>query len=102
MPLDASTAYYEASSPTLLAKQDPADADNLQRPGKDWPSIYQHLEARLGALRNWRWSWWALWASLAEYILPRRYKWLVTANTFNRGAYLNNTIVDETATQAML
>lgn len=102
MPLDAATAYYEASSPTLLAKQDPADADNLQRPGKDWASIYQHLEARLGALRNWRWSWWALWAQLAEYILPRRYKWLVTANTFNRGAYLNTTIIDETATQAML
>lgn len=102
MPLDFATAYYEASSPTLLAKQDPADASKLQRPGKDWPSIYQHLEARLGALRNWRWSWWAYWAELAEYILPRRYRWLVTANTYNRGSPINNTIIDETATQAML
>lgn len=102
MPLDAATAYYEASSPTLLAKQNPADADKLQRPGADWPTIFQHLEARLGALRNWRWSWWSYWADLALYILPRRYKWLVTANTYNRGSPVNNQIIDETATQAML
>jgi head-to-tail connecting protein len=101
MPLDAAHAYYEASSPTLLSQQDPADADKLQRPGKDWDTIYAHLEARLAAMRAWRWSWWALWSSLAEYILPRRYKWLITANTYNRGNYINNTIVNETSTQSM-
>lgn len=102
MPLDASTAYYAASSPTLLASQAISDADKIERPGKDWQTIFTHLEARLASLRNWRWSWWGLWASLAEYILPRRFRWLITANTYNRGRYLNNAIVDETATQAML
>jgi hypothetical protein len=100
-PLDFASAYYEASSPSLLSKQKPSDADKLQRPGKDWGTIFAHLEARLSALRNWRWSWWSYWADLAQYILPRRYRWLVTANTYNRGAPINNTIVDETATQAM-
>lgn len=53
------------------------------------------------ALRDWRFSWWAYWSRLAEYILPRRYHWLVTANTYNRGENLNQTIVDSTATLAM-
>lgn len=55
----------------------------------------------MGALRNWRYSWWAHWARLAEFILPYRYKWLVTSNTFNRGAPVNDRIIDETALLAM-
>jgi hypothetical protein len=41
------------------------------------------------------------WARCAEFILPYRYKWLVTANTFNRGSPLNDRIIDETAMLAM-
>jgi hypothetical protein len=40
-------------------------------------------------------------ASLAEYILPRRYHFLIVSNTMVRGIPLNNTIVDSTATLAM-
>lgn len=71
------------------------------RPVDTWPTTYAHLQARLGALRSWRWSWWAHWARLAEFILPYRYKWLVTANTFNRGGPINDRIIDETALLAM-
>lgn len=101
-PLDFASSWYEASSPTLLSQQKPSDADKMQRPGKNWGTIFVHLESRLAALRSWRWSWWSYWSTLAEYILPRRYRWLITANTYNRGSPRNNAIVDETATQAML
>lgn len=99
MPLDSS-ALYEAMSPTLLAQQ-PASLEGDQRPGKDWQEIFFQLEQRLGALRSWRWSWWAYWAALAESILPKRYHWLITANTYNRGNPINNQIIDSTATLAM-
>jgi hypothetical protein len=94
-------AYYEAMSPSLLAQQPASTSGSGPAPGKDWGVIYQALEARLGALRTWRYSWWQYWASLAEFILPRRYKWLVTANTMNRWLPINNAIVDSTATLAM-
>ena len=31
-------------------------------------------------LRVNRYSWWTHWRELADYILPRRYKWLITPN----------------------
>src|SRR6185437_7366080 len=94
-------AYYEAMSPSLLAQQTASSTGDGPQPGKDWGPIFSALESRLGALRTWRYSWWQYWASLAEFILPRRYKWLVTANTMNRGLPINNAIVDSTATLAM-
>lgn len=102
MPLDFATAFYERSSPTLLSRQKPSDADKPDKKSDNWPAIFFHLEARLGALRSWRWSWWSYWSRLAEFILPRRYRWLVTANTYNRGLPINQAIIDETASQAML
>ncbi|HLX18446.1 MAG TPA: portal protein [Bradyrhizobium sp.] len=66
-----------------------------------WPAYYAHYTARLGALRVWRYSWWVHWARCAEFILPYRYRWLVTANTFNRGYPVNDRIIDETALLAM-
>lgn len=95
-----STAPYENSGPTLLALQ-PAQQVNPPAPGKDWKEIFSQREARLGSLRTWRYTWWAYWASLAENILPRRYHWLVVANTMNRGVPINQAIVDSTATLAM-
>ena len=97
MPLD--TAPYEESSTLLLARQSVDEGD--QAPARDWPDIFQALETRLAAMRTWRFSWWAYWADLARCILPRRYHWLVTANTMNRGNALNDFIVDSTATLAM-
>src|ERR1700692_1978179 len=99
MPLDA-TAHYEIAGPQLLAMQPPT-LDVPQPEGKDWDVIYPQLESRMRALRNWRQSWWWFWSSLAEFILPKRYHWLVVANTMLRGTDLNTSIVDSTATLAM-
>lgn len=50
----------------------------------------------------WRTTWWRYWGILAQYILPRRYRWIAVAgNTMDRGLPLNDTIVDSTATLAM-
>lgn len=97
----ANTAPYEFSGPTLLSQQPPELPEENKKSGKDWGDIYAHLEARFGMLRTWRYSWWAYWAQLAEYILPRRYHWLVVANKMTRGSPLNQAIVDSTATLAM-
>lgn len=58
--------------------------------------LRQHLDAVMGGLRSDRLSWWAHWAQLSENYLPRRYKWFVTPNQFNRGSQMNMSIVDET------
>lgn len=101
MPLDYNAAPYEDTSPTLLAAQPPSLAKDDTAPGKNWNVICQHLERRMSGLRMWRLTWWGYWATLAEYILPRRYHFLITANTMNRGVPINQTIVDSTATLAM-
>ena len=102
-PLDGSTAlstaYYESMSPGLLARE-PSRLDTTQKAGEDWPTIYQALESRLASLRMWRWSWWSHWQELARYIEPRRSKWIITANTMDRGTPLNADIIDSTATIA--
>jgi hypothetical protein len=94
------SAPYEVAGPGILALQDVGDFES--RPiWEDWPPVYQHLEARLNALRSWRYSWWQHWAILAQYILPYRWHWWVTANTYNRGFPVNESIINETATLAM-
>jgi hypothetical protein len=99
MPLDA-TAHYEIAGPQLLSMQPPS-LDAQPPEGKDWDIIAPQLESRMRGLREWRYSWWQAWASLAEYLLPRRYHFLVVANLMTKGAPLNNAIVDSTATLAM-
>lgn len=68
--------------------------------GKDWAVLRKQVEARLKALEVYRYSWWVHWRDLADYILPRRYKWLVTPNLWNKGAPVNQRIVDATGTLA--
>lgn len=58
------------------------------------------LQADLEALRSERYSWWTHWRELANYILPRRYTWLVPVTQTNRGQPLNNYIIDSTGTMA--
>jgi hypothetical protein len=99
-PLD-NTAPYEEMGPALLAQQPPSLNTPDAAPGKNWGMIFAYLEARLGSLRNWRWSWWAYWAVIATFVLPRRYHWLVVANRMGRGAPINDAIIDSTATLAM-
>ena len=95
MPLDGS--LY--TGPMFLARQ-PTDAPP-PKPVDAWPAMYTHLSSRHQAMLAWRWSWWAHWARVAELVLPYRYKWLVSPNTFNRGGPLNESIIDETALLAM-
>jgi hypothetical protein len=57
-------------------------------------------ESRLIGLRVNRYSWWVHWRELADYILPRRYKWLITPNQMARGSPINNHILDSTGTLA--
>ena len=62
--------------------------------------LRQQCESRLLGLRVNRYSWWTHARELANYMLPRRYKWLITPNMQNRGAPINNYILDSTATLA--
>ncbi|MEC4595469.1 portal protein [Burkholderia vietnamiensis] len=62
--------------------------------------LRQHVDQRLVGLRVDRYSWWQHWREIAEYLLPRRYNWLVTPNKTNRGSPINQRIIDSTATKA--
>lgn len=88
------TAAYEAMSPTLLAAQPPQPRREEKAEAADWNTIYQHLEARMNALRTWRYSWWAFWAVLAAFFIPYRYVWLVVANRMWRGSNINQQIIN--------
>lgn len=63
-------------------------------------ALRKYLDARIETLRTGRYSWWVSWAELAEYVLPYRYTWLVTANQYNRGQPLIGRILDSTGTIA--
>lgn len=62
--------------------------------------IYKQVTQRLSGLRNERQSWWEHWRELADYLLPRRYKWIVTTNMASRGSPINQHILDSTGTLA--
>jgi hypothetical protein len=55
-----------------------------------------YLQGRLMGLRVNRYSWWVHWRELADYFLPRRYKWLITPNMMGRGSPINQHILDST------
>jgi hypothetical protein len=100
-PADANQAYYELMSPTLLARQPPTPPGKEKKPNENWGTIFTYLESRLGSLRSWRWSWWAYWAVLARFFIPRRYIWLVVANRMWRGHPINDAIIDSTGQLAV-
>lgn len=91
--------FYERASTSLLCRT-PAILLPDDRQNQDWEDFRNYLENRLAALRDWRISWWAHWADLAANILPRRYHWLITANTMIRGREINRNIVDTTVVKA--
>lgn len=67
----------------------------------DYKQLRSHVDARIYAMRLERDSWWSHWRELAQYILPRRYKWLVNPNESTRGsAMINSNIIDSTGTIA--
>lgn len=63
-------------------------------------SLRKQCERRLAALERERASWFAHWQELSRHILPRRGRFLVTPNQGDRGAKLNNAILDEAGTFA--
>jgi Bacteriophage head to tail connecting protein len=67
---------------------------------RDWSVLRKQVDSRLRALEVYRYSWWVHWRDLADYILPRRYKWLITPNLWNKGAPINQRIIDDTGTLA--
>lgn len=92
-------AAYEHSGPAFLAEQPAFPVESS--PLAQWIDLRSHCEQRLVAMRSWRISWWEHWALLATYILPRRYHWLISPNSMNRGFPISQDIVDPTGTQAM-
>lgn len=62
--------------------------------------LRRRLAARLVSLEMIRYSWWVHWRDLADFILPRRYRWLLTPNQWNRGSPINGKIINSTATLA--
>lgn len=63
-------------------------------------ALRRFQQGRLLGMRNNRYSWWTHARELADFILPRRYKWLITPNQMNRGSPINQHILDSTGTLA--
>ena len=62
--------------------------------------LRKKAQGQLAGFEKDRLSFWTHWRELANYILPRRYKWLITPNETSRGSPINQYIVDSTATLA--
>lgn len=69
-------------------------------PEKMQIALRGNSQNRMESMRGYRLSWWAHWAQLAEMYLPRRYRWFITPNQYNRGSPINGQIVDETGVLA--
>jgi hypothetical protein len=93
-------AVYEDLSASLLSRQ-PLTRKFNEPSDPDWGMTFDYLESRLQALRSWRWSAWAYWEVLARFFLPRRYKWVITANRMNRDLPVNDAIKDSTGLMAV-
>src|SRR6185369_8618956 len=63
-------------------------------------SVLDHVNNALQALREERMSFWLHWREIAEYLLPRRYRFLVIPNKATRGSPINQRIIDETGVVA--
>lgn len=63
-------------------------------------ALRRFMEGRLLGLRINRYSWWVHGRELADFYLPRRYKWIVTPNQMGRGSPINQHILDSSPTLA--
>ncbi|SIO58369.1 portal protein [Paraburkholderia phenazinium] len=63
--------------------------------------LREHADTLLVAMKTDRYSWWTHWREISDYLIPRRYKWLITPNQGNRGSPINQRIVDNTGTIAL-
>jgi hypothetical protein len=82
--------------------QAPGKRRGASKPADDAQiKLVTQLDARIQSLESIRYSWWLHWRDLAEYLLPRRMRWLYPSNqTWNRGAPLNQNIINNTGTIA--
>lgn len=62
--------------------------------------ITSRCRMTLDGMRDTRLSWWRHWSELADYILPRRFRSLISPSDWNRGQALNRAILDSTGTLA--
>ena len=83
----------------MISWETPPESDKPPE-NRDYSALLQEVNGRLISLDVERMSWWIHWHELAEYILPRRYKWLATPNKANRGSPINQRIIDETGSVA--
>jgi hypothetical protein len=97
---EADYAPYEFADASTLAQQPPTVVEDDFEIDKDWDEIFSHLESRINSMKMWRYSWWAYWSTLAQYFLPRRYHWVISANLFNKGNPINQSIIDGTGVWA--
>jgi hypothetical protein len=63
-------------------------------------ALREHCDGLLIGMKTDRFSWWTHWREIADYMMPRRYRWLITPNQGNRGAPFNQRIIDNTGTVA--
>jgi len=59
-------------------------------------ALMRYSQGRLLGMRANRYSWWTHWRELADYQLPRRYRWIITPNMQSRGSPINQHILDST------
>src|SRR6516164_1012316 len=75
-------------------------AEIYKLPPKEDMDLRKQAEGRLIGLRVNRYSWWVHWRECADYMLPRRYKWIITPNQMSRGSPINQHILDSTGSLA--
>lgn len=75
-------------------------ANEAQGTSSPFNNKRSELDAELQGLKTERYSWWIYWGEVARFLLPRRYRWLVTPNQMNRGSPINGAIMDATGTIA--
>lgn len=63
--------------------------------------FHQDLKLLFSQMQSDRRPWWSFWREVADYILPRRYVWLMSERESNRTYQIRNRyILDSTGTQA--
>ena len=97
--LSGGVASYNDMSATLLSQQ--PLTRKPQKSDPTWAVTYAFVENRLQTLRRWRWTYWAYWEVLARFFLPRRYKWVISPNKYDRGLPVNDQIKDPTGLYAV-
>jgi len=96
----ATAQYGPGRGRVDISAQADQGAQIYRFPSKPDMDLRKQAEGRLIGLRVNRYSWWVHWRELADYLLPRRYKWIITPNQMSRGSSINQHILDSTGSLA--